>query len=172
MYGMASPPKEPTQKMKPDVKSSEQSKQPTKAKRGSVLSAIEDIQRMSPEAIVQEFDRMVDHTQRHFRDETFIPCLNVADDLIRCLRQHKQQSFMCFHVMQEYQHCVGLATQAFIDRMAEEDERKQREAQQLPVMPPQTVPAPAMTTMATINPPTVEEVRRKRSWLKPWTWLR
>ncbi|KAH8305322.1 hypothetical protein KR044_003610, partial [Drosophila immigrans] len=116
----------------------------------------------TPEAIVQEFDRMIDHTQQHFRDETFKPCVSVADELILCLRRNKQQSYMCFGIMEQYRHCVGLATQAYVDRMAEQEERRQREAEQLPVMPPQNVPAPTR----------VDEVRSKRSWLKPWTWLR
>lgn len=138
-----------------------------KVKRGSVLSAIEDIQRMSSDAIVQEFDRMVEHTERHFiqNERTHLPCTKVEAQLLRCLRQHYQESYMCFHVMEEYRQCVGLATQAYVDRIAEQDERLNPKL--LPVVPPKaTMPS---TALPTIN----EEVRTsKRSWLKPWTWLR
>ncbi|XP_062140647.1 uncharacterized protein LOC133848919 [Drosophila sulfurigaster albostrigata] len=157
--------------MKSEVQPKQQMQ--AKLKPGSVLSAIEDIQRMSPEDIVQEFDRMADQTRRHFRDETFIPCVNVADELIRCLRHNKEQSCMCFNVMDEYRQCVGLATQAYVDRMAEDDERRLRAADELPVMPPQSVPSPP-ATMTNLKPAGVQEMvrRKQRSWVKPWTWLR
>ncbi|KAL7744696.1 hypothetical protein ACLKA6_017191 [Drosophila palustris] len=154
---------------------------PAKLKKGSVLSAVEDIQRMSPDAIVQEFDRMVEHTERHLKEgeAPHMPCTKVADKLLRCLRQHHQESYMCFPAMEDYRQCVGLAAQAYVDELAEREERQN--PQLLPVVPPQVAPqtialptptpkpSPALPT----SPAAVDkEVRRTRSWIKPWTWLR
>ncbi|XP_034483979.1 uncharacterized protein LOC117789061 isoform X2 [Drosophila innubila] len=109
---------------------------------------------------------MVEHTGRHFGDETHMPCTKVADKLLRCLRQHHQESYMCFNVMEEYRQCVGRATQTYVDQMAEQEARLN--PQLLPVVPPQV--APQAIALPTVN--VAKEVRRTRSWLKPWTWLR
>ncbi|EDV91954.1 uncharacterized protein LOC6565614 [Drosophila grimshawi] len=131
----------------------------TKLKRDSALGAIADIQRLSPEAIGHEFDRLAEHTQRHLVYDTHMPCLDVEELLMRCLRQHHQESFKCFKLMDHYQKCVSLATQDHIDQLAEYDEQLDQMTP-LPVVPPQSM-----------QPQSVKEPSR-RSWFKPWTWLR
>ncbi|EDW66175.1 uncharacterized protein [Drosophila virilis] len=152
----APPPKELPGKAKTQPKSV----MPSKPKKGSVLSAIEDIQRMSPEAICLEFDRLVEHTKRHFKEEPQMPCTGVATQLLRCLQKHRQQSFQCFDAMDEYRQCIGLATQEHIDQLAEEE----RQRQQLPVATPKAMPAPYMQANT--------KERGRRNWYKPWTWVR
>ncbi|KAH8396189.1 hypothetical protein KR222_004665 [Zaprionus bogoriensis] len=140
----------------------------TKAvKDGSVLKAIEDIQRMSPEAIMREFDRLVLQTERHFREQTQIPCAKVAGQLMRCLDKYQQQSCKCFDVMEDYRNCVLKATQHHVDRMAADDDEgdHQRRADQPPpivVMPPANIPPPAAVQA---------EKASASCWYKPWTWL-
>ncbi|XP_064556281.1 uncharacterized protein LOC135440838 [Drosophila montana] len=160
MLDAAPPPKELPSKAQAQAQAKPKSAMPSKPKKGSVLSAIEDIQRMSPEAICLEFDRLVEHTKRHFKEEPQMPCTGVATQLQRCLKKHRQQSFQCFDAMDEYRQCIGLATQDHIDQLAEEELQRQ----QLPVAPPQPMPAPSFQANS--------KERRRRSWFKPWTWLR
>lgn len=148
----------------------------------------------SPEAIRQEFDRLVEHTKRHFVEETNQPCVSVAQLLLRCLQKHPQQSCKCFGAMDEYRQCVMLATQRHIERLA--DEELQRQGRRPPpslVPPPDNVPQSNMPqpnlpqpNMPTLPlPPKRQEpnmspavelgatsLPSSRSWYKPWTWLR
>ncbi|XP_017869971.1 PREDICTED: uncharacterized protein LOC108618460 [Drosophila arizonae] len=151
----------------------------SKPKKGSVLSAIEDIQRMSPEAICQEFDRLVDHTQRHFNREAHMPCTAFASQVQRCLEQHRRESYKCFVAMEDYRQCVSAATQEHIDQLAQQKQeqdaarhkhRPQEHKQEqpplhaLPVVPPQIVGVEALKTGS--------KEPRRRHWYKPWSWLR
>lgn len=135
----------------------------------------------SPEAIRQEFDRLVEHTKRHFVEETNQPCVSVAQLLLRCLQKHPQQSCKCFGAMDEYRQCVMQATQRHIERLA--DEELQRQGRRPPpslLPPPDNVPQSNMPQpnlpLPSNLPPTVELGARSlpssRSWYKPWTWLR
>ncbi|XP_023169021.1 uncharacterized protein LOC111598164 [Drosophila hydei] len=151
----------------------------SKAKKGSVLSAIEDIQRMSPEAICQEFDRLVDHTQRHFRREAHMPCTAFASQLQRCLEQHRRESFKCFSAMDDYRLCVSAATQEHIERLAREHQENdldrsrhssQEHQQEQPALHPLPVVPP--TSMGVAAAKTEIKKQGQRSWYKPWSWLR
>lgn len=139
----------------------------------------------SPEAIRQEFDRLVEYTQRHFVEETNQPCVSVAQLLLRCLQKNPQQSCKCFEAMDDYRQCVMQATQRHIERLA--DEELQRQGRRPPpslLPPPDNVPEtnmpqpnlPLPPNLLEPNiPPTVElgasSLPRSRSWYKPWTWL-
>lgn len=122
---------------------------------------------------------MVEHTKRHFIEETHQPCANVAQSLIRCLRQYPQQSCKCFTAMEDYRQCVKQATQRQIDRLAEEELQRQgrRPPPPLVVVPPDSVPQsnnkpanqqvhanPSLTSLSSVS-------SGYRRWYKPWTWL-
>ncbi|ALC49765.1 CG9101 [Drosophila busckii] len=161
MLGAASAAKEPLPMgvLKPKTAPKLKPLRETKAQRGSVLKAIQDIQRMTPEAICLEFERMVQHTERHFGRKQSTPCSDVAAQLMRCLRQQQQQSSKCFKAMDDYRLCVAIATQQRIDVMADEPAP---EPPHLAIAQPLPMPPPAA--------PAAKE--RRRFWYKPWTWFR
>lgn len=130
----------------------------------------------SPEALRKEFDRMVEHTKRHYLiEETQQPCANVAHSLLRCLRQHPQQSCQCFTAMEDYRQCVKSATQRQIDRLAEEELQRQgrRPPPPLVVVPPESVPQTSNTQpkLSSSSSSSMSIAASYRSWYKPWTWL-
>lgn len=125
---------------------------------------------------------MVEHTKRHYLIEDIQqPCANVAHSLLRCLRQHPQQSCQCFTAMEDYRQCVKEATQRQLDRLADEELQRQgrRPPPPLVVVPPESVPQ-ANTTQPKVvvcssssgsSSSSMPIAASSRSWYKPWTWL-
>ncbi|XP_030382345.1 uncharacterized protein LOC115629886 [Scaptodrosophila lebanonensis] len=142
-----------------DVQANKHKSRPKKAT--SVLNAIEDIQRLTPENMHQEFDRLLKDAHSHAMSlEANSPCSDAADTLKRCLHQNREHNCKCFSAMESYQSCVIKATQDRVDELAKHSP------------PTSELLQPRINDMPTPELPAATGRQRHRCWWKPWTWLR
>ncbi|XP_053952405.1 uncharacterized protein LOC128859399 [Anastrepha ludens] len=77
------------------------------AKKHTVLTAVDDIQKLTPEQMVEQFENVCRASQRVLRSLTHNPCGQLSLCIKQCLDENFQQMSKCFAVMDDYRACVN-----------------------------------------------------------------
>ncbi|XP_017485687.1 PREDICTED: uncharacterized protein LOC108374221 [Rhagoletis zephyria] len=76
-------------------------------KKATVLKAVEDIQKVTPEQMEEQFENIFRASHKQLRTMTHNPCGQLSIRIKQCLDENVQQMSKCFAVMDEYRICVS-----------------------------------------------------------------